>query len=325
MDRTERFYKIDQLLNDHRVVPVATFLDQLGISLATFKRDLDYLRDRLHAPIVWDREARGYRFERQHGGARYELPGLWFNAQEIHALLTMRQLLASLSPGLLSQHVEPLLARLQSVLAESHAPEEIDRRIRILRASARAMPYRQFELVATATLKRRRLALCYYNRSRDDDTERQVSPQRLVHYRDNWYLDAWCHLRGGLRSFALDAIRSASPSDEAALDIAEAELDRVLAAGYGIFGGAEVQWADLLFSAERARWVAAEHWHPGQQGAWQDDGRYRLRLPYSDDRELLMDILRYGADVEVLAPANLRQRLIDAVAAMQRVYGGEDC
>ncbi|MEO5573215.1 MAG: DeoR family transcriptional regulator [Gammaproteobacteria bacterium] len=45
MDRTERFYKIDQLLNRHKSVPIDVLLGELEVSPATFKRDLDYLRD----------------------------------------------------------------------------------------------------------------------------------------------------------------------------------------------------------------------------------------------------------------------------------------
>jgi len=107
MDRTERFYKIDSLLQGGKAVPVERMLRELEVSLATFKRDLEYMRDRFHAPIVWDREARGYHFAataaaRTPGppgterlpvraeGPRFELPGLWFNASEIRALLTMQ-------------------------------------------------------------------------------------------------------------------------------------------------------------------------------------------------------------------------------------------
>lgn len=82
----------------------------------TFKRDLEYLRDRFNAPVVWDRDAGGYRFDKQGVGDAYGLPGLWFNASEIHALLTMRELLGSLSPGLLTPHIEPLLSRLRMLL-----------------------------------------------------------------------------------------------------------------------------------------------------------------------------------------------------------------
>lgn len=62
MNRTERFYRIDQLLRERRVVSLGNFLTELEVSRATFKRDIEYLRDRLHAPIVWDREAGGYCF-----------------------------------------------------------------------------------------------------------------------------------------------------------------------------------------------------------------------------------------------------------------------
>ncbi|NJD06684.1 MAG: hypothetical protein FIA97_09340 [Methylococcaceae bacterium] len=118
MDRTERFYRIEQLLQEGRCVPVETFLAELEISIATFKRDLEYLRECFHAPIVWDRARRGYRFE-QNGTSTtplpHELPGLWFSASEIHALRTMRQLLAELQPGLLDPHVQPLLSLLAPV------------------------------------------------------------------------------------------------------------------------------------------------------------------------------------------------------------------
>jgi len=62
MDTTERYYKIDQTLRNRGVVSARDFLAVLEVSPATFKRDLQYLRDRLYAPIIWDQEKRGYRF-----------------------------------------------------------------------------------------------------------------------------------------------------------------------------------------------------------------------------------------------------------------------
>src|SRR5688572_26227265 len=108
MDRTERFYKIDRLLTQHACVPASRFLEELEISLATFKRDIEYMRSRFHAPIVWDRERNGYCFTTPPKNApRYELPGLWFNASEIHALLAMEKLLEGMDPGLLRGRLDP--------------------------------------------------------------------------------------------------------------------------------------------------------------------------------------------------------------------------
>jgi len=319
MDRTERFYRIQQLLRQSRIVPVRAFLRELEISLATFKRDLEYMRSRLNMPIVWDRELNGYRYDK--AVRVQELPGLWFSDAEIYALLTMQRLLESLEPGLLGPHVAPLLERLKSAIGSgAHPSSEVHKRIRILHLAKRRLPPQYFQLAAAAVLERKRLRITYYSRARDEQTQREISPQRLVHYRENWYLDAWCHLRQDLRSFAVDAIRAAAMLDEAALELTEDQLDAVLAAGYGIFSGRDVQWAELRFSPQRARWVAAEQWHPQQRSRTEADGSYVLELPYSDSRELIMDILKHGAQVEVIAPHDLRDQVAAALCSAAAIY-----
>lgn len=321
MERLERFYRIDRLLKEHAPVRFSALLQALEVSRATLKRDLDYMRDRFNAPIEYDRAARGYRFGARRAGPRYELPGLWFSADEAHALLTMRQLLVEVEPGLLGPHIEPMLARLRAILgAGEHSWTEIERRIRILQPGRRGGRGDQFGVVATALLRRRRLRIRHYNRARDRETEREVSPQRLVYYRDNWYLDAWCHLRKDLRSFAVDAIRAAVLLDARAKEVARAELDAYLSSGYGIFAGRRVAWAQLRFSAQAARWAAAQTWHPQQRAQADAEGRWTLDVPYADDRELMMDILRYGADVEVLGPPALRRRVAATLAQAAARY-----
>ena len=320
MDRTERFYKIDQLLNDRRVVSMDMLMEKLGSSKATVKRDLEYMRDRLNAPIIWDRTLRGYCFDKSMPNAsKYGLPGLWFNSQEIFALLTMHQLLSNLGNGLITPHIKPLLARLNALLGSQDDPaEEIIKRIRILHMAARTERPEHFEAVASATIKRQRLTIGYRARYNDEETVREVSPQRLVYYRDNWYLDGWCHLRNGLRSFSMDRISKAEMLTKKAKPVAEKSLNEVLASSYGIFSGKADKTAVLRFTPKQARWVASEQWHPEQVSQFEKDGSYLLKIPYRNDGELVMDILKYGPDVEVVSPAQLRksvkQRLASAMA-----------
>jgi predicted DNA-binding transcriptional regulator YafY len=321
MDRLERFYKIDQLLKDRRLVSFADFRRELGMSAASVKRDLAYMRERYNAPIEYDRDANGYRLGKPLPGPRYELPGLWFNAAEVLALLSTLRMLGELQPGMLEGQIEPLRERLRGILGSGdHSWQEVEKRIRIFQPERRAGDAKHFGIIAASVLKRARLWLRHYNRQKDEETEREVSPQRLVHYRDNWYLDAWCHLRNDLRSFAVDAIREARLVDGRAKEIAAAELDRHLGAGYGIFAGAKVEWATLRFTPQAARWVAAQRWHPEQRARIEKDGSYVLELPYAELPELVMEILKYGPDVEVLAPASLRDRVADAHAKAARRY-----
>lgn len=288
----------------------AALREALDVSRATLRRDLDYLRDRLHAPIDYDPDANGYRFGKPRSGPRYELPGLWFSAAEIHALLSTLQLLGNLQPGLLDEQVTPLVDRLRGILGRGdHSWEEVEKRIRIFQPGRRESKASHFSVIAAAVLKRSRLWIRHYNRTDDRETEREVSPQRLIHYRENWYVDAYCHMREGLRSFAVDAVRDAALRDARAKEISKAELDEHLASGYGIFAGRNVEWATLKFNPQSARWVSAQIWHPKQRVRVEKDGTYVMEIPYSDDRELVMEILKFGPDAEVVEPAALRRRV----------------
>lgn len=324
MSRMERIYQIDQLLASRKAVSGRELRETLGIAEPTVKRDIVYMRDRLHAPIIYDRSLKGYRFESNQPsmGPAYELPGLWFSAEEIHALLTMQHLLTHLDAGgLLGPHIQPLLARLQAMLQSGDEPaNHIQQRVRILAMGARDFHIQHFQRIGSALLRRKRLRIEYQARGHGETSQRAISPQRLIHYRDNWYLDAWCHLREGLRSFAMDAILEAEELNVEAIEIPSDALDTALSQGYGIFSGEKVAWATLRFSPERARWVAKEHWHPQQKGKWLPDGGYELKIPYSKDPELIMDILKHGRHCTVIGPQVLVDRVTEELRANLKGY-----
>ncbi len=320
MDRTERFYKIDSLLQAQHVVPVGKMLAELEVSLATFKRDIEYMRSRLNAPIAWDRDEGGYRYTAD-TSSQQSLPGLWFNASEAYALLMMQALLSEIQPGLLGAHLEPLKARLRAVIeAGQHPASDVESKVKLLSVAARPVPAKYFELVASALLRRERLDITYYSRGRNESSQREISPQMLVHHRGNWYLAAWCHKQNGMRSFSMDSFENATVLAKAAKSVPKSDLGEFIGQGYGIFSGAKVNWATLRFSAERARWVSRELWHPKQKTSLDPEGRLLLELPFTDARELIMDILRHGHHVEVLKPAELREAVKSELTLMVSQY-----
>jgi predicted DNA-binding transcriptional regulator YafY len=297
-------------------------MERLEVSKATLKRDLAYMRDRLNAPIIFDRDLGGYRLEKQTKNTKYELPGLWFNADEIFALLTMQHLLNNIdSGGILSPHIKPLKSRLTELLGATNDPlDQLQKRIKIETIGSRKFNLDHFQAIGSSLLKRKQLHIDYLGRGKNEITSRDISPQRLIYYKDNWYLDGWCHLKEDIRSFSVDAIQRVEILETKAKDVSEEKLNEELGSGYGIFSGKDVKWATLKFSSERARWVSKEKWHPKQEGKFLEDGSYELKIPYSKEPELLIDVMKYGPEVEVTEPKDLRKKIQETLIKTLRKY-----
>jgi len=322
MGDVERLHKIKYMIQARQCVPLDDFLSELEISKATFKRDLEYLRSRMNASIVYDRFKGGYCFDSAVIGEKIELPGLWFSEKEVTALVLMQHLLSGLDKGgLIEPHIAPLTSIIDGILGQSNTPaKELRKRLKVFGMSARKSSIENFEEIGNALLTRKRLNITYYARGKDETTEREISPQRLIFYRDNWYLDAYCHLRKDLRSFAVDCISKVIITNTKADEISEKQLHEHFAESYGIFSGKASQRAKLKFSPEKARWVSAETWHGQQIGAFDKEGNYILEFDYNQDPELVMDVLKYGSGVEVLAPTSLRKRVKDELSKALNNY-----
>ena len=321
MSKVERLYHLHNILKQRRT-PISRqdLMERLECSQATLYRLVGELRDFLGAPIEQDQDNRGFYYDRSYEQP-FELPGIWISPGELQALLTARQVLGNVQPGLLEGELESLQGRITSLLQQKGVePEGGDSRIHIQHVAGRAVPARMFQDVLGALFQRQRLKIRYHGRRRDEESERVVSPQRLTQYRNSWYLDAWCHQAQGLRSFALERVREQTLVDEPAREVKPGELAAHFDQSYGIFSGPAEYLAELRFTPEMARWIAEENWHPDQQGSFEADGSWLLKLPFSNSRELVMDVLRYGPDVEVIGPDFLREALAGAAQKTTDLY-----
>lgn len=311
MSDPERLHRIKYMIQQRKCVPIEDFMSELEISKATFKRDLEYLRSRSKADIEYDRFMGGYKFKEGSDINKIELTGIWFSEKEATALVLMQHLLSSLDQGgLIGPHIEPLTAIIDGILGQSETTaKELRKRIKVIGMGSRKNSIENFSEIGAALLKRNRLDINYYSKGKDEHTAREISPQRLIYYRENWYLDGYCHLRNDLRSFSVDGIQSAALSNKKAQEVSEKECQEHFAQSYGIFSGKATQRAKLRFTPEHARWVSGEHWHGQQVGSFDKEGYYNLEFDYNQDPELLMDILKHGSGVEVIGPASLKSRV----------------
>jgi predicted DNA-binding transcriptional regulator YafY len=321
MARYERVAEIyDLLTTASEPIALESLCATLDASSATVKRLVRFLREQLLVPVEFDREKRGYVV----GKAARESPrpvGPAYDSRELSALLTAYDLLDQIPPGLFRKETAEARLRLKQLLYRRPTGRgELKDRVRLLMPQNRRIDEHRFQAVLTSLATEKRLKITYRSRTREASQTRVVSPQRLTFYRSNWYLAAWCHVRSDLRVFALDRVITADLTPIPAHILAAKALDARLSTGYGIFEGEADAVAVLKFTAESARWVADEEWHPQQRQERREDGSLILHIPYRHARELSMDIQRYGADVEVLSPPELRTLVADSLAKAATQY-----
>jgi proteasome accessory factor C len=284
----DRVYELTAILQSSRyAVSAQELAARLECSLPTVKRYLAKLRNEYNLPVTYSQKYQGYILDKKNDD-QVEFPGLWFNVSELHALLAIHELIGGLDPGLLRAELQPLRERIEKLLAgRGVSTGELVKRIQFVGAGIRLCCPLAFRAAATALIERTRLKLNYHSRGENSISTRTISPQRLLYYRGNWYLAAYCHTRGGLRVMALERMSDIVTQNHPATEVDDQTMAAELTSSFGIFTGPPNHQAVLLFTSHSARWVAEEQWHPAQEGRWLSDGRYELRVPYSDQRELV--------------------------------------
>lgn len=306
MDKFDRIQSLHRLLK-HRKTPITTvsLAQRLECSPKTVARTIEQMRDHLNAPIVYDRARHGYHYEHDLAGM-FELPGIWLTAEELQSLTALLNLINSMGNSLLKDELQGVEAQLKKLLtARGISVEEFEQRVKFLPMASRVINSEIFATISEALLNRRQLNTCYRSYTQQQ-TQRPLSPQTLIYYRENWYLDAWCHLRNDLRTFSISRFEKTAISSKPAKKISQQQQQAHFADSFGIFAGKGRHVATLRFLPAIAREIANQQWHPRQQGEWQGD-HYLLSFPYSDDRELVQDILKHTPHVVVEAPALLKK------------------
>jgi predicted DNA-binding transcriptional regulator YafY len=314
--KLDRLQQLHRLLKSHRLpVSLAKLAERMQCSEKTVRRTIEDLQNYFDAPIEYDAKCNGWCYSATDDS--FDLPGMWLTATELQSLSLLLNLLENLGNGLLNEELVTVEKHIHKMLAARGInAEAFSRHIKVLPIGNRHTPGKIFQHVGAALLNRKQLTIHYVSYTQQN-TSRTISPQTLVYYRENWYLDAWCHLRNDLRTFSLARIIKIETTESTAKNIEQADLLEHFSESYGIFSGKGKHLAKLRFLPHIAREIALQQWHPQQTGAW-DGNDYLLSFPYSDDRELLGDILRHTPNVIVEAPAALKkkhqQRLKDGLA-----------
>ena len=307
---------------DHRVklkkYPNATSLSgQFEISLKTAQRDIEFMRDRLNCPLLYDKSQKGYLYEDD----TFSLPMVYLSSEELASLLIARKFLKDISGGYVGKEISTVIEKLTAIL-KKHVAEEnlIDNALSFQLVEYSPAPEEVFKDVLEGCLKRKSLNFTYRTLSRDDKTERTVDPYHLLNYMGTWHLIAYCHLRQDLRNFVFGRINNLKVLEQSFTMPNNFNIQEHIQSAFGIYKGLPTKEVTIRFSPEKARWITGQVWHKDQKTKFLKDGSLELSFPIADFAEIKMEILKHGSGVEVIRPKALRELIREEARRIIRIY-----
>lgn len=295
-----------------------TLSEQFEISAKTAQRNIEFMRDRLHAPLRYVPARRGYEFTDN----TWQMPGLWLTEDELISLVLSFRMATTVP----DEQIKTSLKKLLNQIIANHTTSKISIGALSEKISVKNIAYARasetvFRKLLEALVWSRPVQIEYYSPHNNQSTMRDILPLHLLNYMGTWHIIAHCHVKDELRDFVLSRIKSVERSSAAINARAEPKVvQEFIGKSFGIFRGKDKTAVCLRFAKNIAPWIAEQRWHPDQKVSVEKDGRLRMNLFVSDFREIKREILRYGAQVEVISPKALRNEVKEEIEKMKKIY-----
>jgi len=293
--------------------------EKFELSEKQAQREIEFIRDRLGAPLFYDSARRGYKYEDD----TYELPPVWYKEDELLALCLALRLASTLPDLKLKDSLHELLGKFLTFRSlDSHINlEEIKERVSVKNVEYYKVDETVFHKVVDSLFLNEPLKISYHTPHKDETTDRVIQPLHLLCYMGSWHLIAFCSLKGDLRDFALSRIRTIeSPPQVVKLPKRLPSIKDYISKNFGLMSGGESIEVCLKFVPEVSHWISEQIWFSGQEVSANEDGSVCLKFPVADFREVRREILKYGASVEVLSPPELIREIKEEIGRMSKTY-----
>lgn len=309
MSLLERVFYLHQQILEQRSPNARTIADYFEVSLATARRDIAYLKDRLLAPIVFDPKHNGYYYQEEGFSLPFE------ESPRIVFLLTMLNKLAEEAGLGALKEVKQLETKLSKMISADY--EEIVKSLYCEWIEVESIDHLIFETIIEAIARKKTINI-EYRSPKGETSVREIASLQIINYQGRWYLRAFCTLRQDSRMFHIARIHKATLSkNDIPIGINSSKMS--LDTSFGIFKGEPRYYAEILFTSTAAELVRNQHWHKDQVMKIVDQG-VQLQLPVNDDREIVMKILQYGGMAKVLSPPELIECVQKEIHAMAASY-----
>ncbi|MCK8825703.1 helix-turn-helix transcriptional regulator [Fuchsiella alkaliacetigena] len=160
----------------------------------------------------------------------------------------------------------------------------------------------------------------YYTYTRDEISERVLSPYVIDCRNGFLYLIAYCHWRDEVKVFRIDRIKEIEVTEDEFKYPDDFSLKDYLGDAWGVERRKETLEVKVKFKEKLARWIKGNKYHPSQEVEELPDGSLLVTVETCSKNEIKKWILGFGKYAEVLAPESLKEEIIAEIEEMRRFY-----
>jgi len=301
----ERFLWFHGQIKLSRYPNSRSLVEEFEISERTAQRDIEFMRDRLQTPLAFDRRHNGYRYT----DTGFEIPVHWLDEDNLLALALAARLSSTIPDTAVKEDLCRLIGRMLRLSRnEGYAClERLSDKVSVKNIEYAKVDEQFFRLVVRALFDDCALNITYRSPHSGTISKRTVQPLHLIHYMGSWHLLAWCAAKNALRNFALARLQAVEVAIQPIqLPNNLPPIKEFTRNNFGIMQGATTTIVTLRFSSHITPRILEQIWHPDQHISLDPDGSLLLSFPTADFRELIRNILSYGAEVRVVEPPELQ-------------------
>jgi proteasome accessory factor B len=291
-----------------------TLARELEVSVRSVGRDIEFMRDRMSLPIVYDEVRHGFFYD----GEVTALPSLTISEGELFALAVAEKALQQYRG---TSFERPLMSALKKV-SES-LPDSISLNLSewndsiSFRTSAEViLDLGTFDQLAQATSRREQLEIEYRKPGEKMPEKRVIDPYHLANVNGEWFLFAYDQMRKAIRTFVPARIRAVRPTGKKFERDPKFSIRRELGSSFGVHSGTGRHRVVLRFSAKVADYIREKRWHESQKLRELKGGAVGLEMTLSSLVEVERWILSWGGDAQVLEPKSLVESVRVAARAI---------
>jgi len=315
-----RMYAIDGQLRNRRYPNCSSLAREFEVNPRTIRRDIDYMRDLLGAPIAYDFGQKGFHYLQDWAF----IPSLFIEAQEAEALQLTKKVLSQYQGTPYYEEVRKAIDKVLQYLPETIA--SFHRHFDAYSFEEPAVspaPLQFFAALEDGIRQSLKVRIIYDAPTTREVTERIVRPYRLHFADETWYLIAWCELRSEIRAFVVTRMHEVTLIDRHFEPDPAFNADGFISGMFRQQVGAAPEFVRIRFSAVLAPWIRERNWHGTQEIDEHEDGSLILSMTVSSLEAVKLWVLGYAEEAEVLEPDELRRMVRQSAQRTVGLYDAD--